>query len=245
MVADHDRISQELRAHRLWQRIAERMKKKTLDPREVADRLQAIKDGKKFRKASEMAAPVTDASGDFADWRSFLKKFFGIDLDVSKLRIPEHPEEFKWSILMTKGLTLKKIVEEMKKHMDVYLNIDLDKVTSDRNPDNDCVVFVRDRVEADEELAGKSADDLNNEGVNGITLPERLLLGFFYWWKTGGQHLDVEYWTMCSGSRYVDADGDVGVAGVCWSPGYREVCVDWDYLGNRDDGGFRSRQAVS
>lgn len=205
MVADHDRVRQELRAYRLWRRIAER--------------------------------------NALVDWRSFLKKFFGIDLDVSKLRIPEHPEGFRWPIVMPKGLTLKKVVEKMKKHMNVHLGIDLDKVTSDR-PDNDYVVFVRDRVEADEELDGSSADDLKKRGINGITLPQRLLLEFFYWRKTGGQHLDMNKWTTCFGSRCVLAYGGVGIPRVSWERGPCEVYVYRNTFDFRDSH-WRARQVVS
>ena len=70
----------------------------------------------------------------------------------------------------------------------------------------------------------------------GITLEERLLLEIEYFKKTG-KHLDVENWTLCSGSRYQDGY----VPSAYWDGD--EFGVDW----YGSDGRFacgRARSAV-
>jgi len=61
-------------------------------------------------------------------------------------------------------------------------------------------------VEVDEELKGFSANDITCQGVQGITLTERLLLEIPNFRKTGG-HLDLKNTTLCTSSR--DPDGYV------------------------------------
>lgn len=55
-------------------------------------------------------------------------------------------------------------------------------------------------IEADRDLASKSAQDLEKEGIEGITLRERILMELSYFKETG-KHLDIDNWTLCSGSR--------------------------------------------
>ena len=93
-------------------------------------------------------------------------------------------------------------------------------------------------VEADPELAGKSADDCDDLGIPGITLRERLIMERMYFQETG-KHLDPEAWTICSGSRCPDGN----VPCVCWDPGGRRLLVGWHNPGYRHSGGrVRSAQ---
>ena len=77
-----------------------------------------------------------------------------------------------------------------------------------------------DSQEPDEKTLGKSANEADSER-KGITLRERLLLELAYFEKYE-KHLDVESWTICSGSRF--ADGSVPRVRL----GGGRVCVDWD-----------------
>ena len=63
--------------------------------------------------------------------------------------------------------------------------------------------WFRDRQEADEELAGKSASDLEAALIPGMALPERLNYELVYLEETG-QHLDQKNATLVAGSRYPD-----------------------------------------
>lgn len=92
-------------------------------------------------------------------------------------------------------------------------------------------------IEADEELKNKSADDLEREGIQGITLRERLLMELDYF-KEIGKHLDIDNITLCSGSR--DSDGFVPY--VCWYDG--RLFVFWYFAGRAFDF-LRARAAVN
>ncbi len=110
----------------------------------------------------------------------------------------------------------------------------LDKVMVNENRGRDYVVWFRDRVEADEELMDKSANDLTKLKFPGITLTERELQEYDHFNRTGG-HLDIKNITLCSGSRY--SDGTM--------PSVRRsddrMNVSWDYPGD-SSGPLRSRQ---
>ena len=56
-------------------------------------------------------------------------------------------------------------------------------------------------VEADEENKNISANEADKKGIKGITLRERLLMELDYFKETG-KHLDIDNFTICSGSRY-------------------------------------------
>ena len=94
-------------------------------------------------------------------------------------------------------------------------------------------------IEADEELKNLSANDLKKKSIPGITFEERLLMELKYFKETDS-HLDINNWTLCSGSRYSDGD----VPEVCWDSDAREFHVFW-YHPESSDSLLRSRRAVS
>ena len=100
------------------------------------------------------------------------------------------------------------------------------------------VVWLRDRVEADEELKNLSANDLVERGINCITEPERIASRGWFHWKTGG-HLDIKNVTLSAGSRWSDG----GVPDAYWGDGHG-FYVDRYYVDVRLDG-IRAREAVS
>lgn len=172
------------------------------------------------------------------EWQLFYKKHFDLDKDFSTLRIPERKEGFDRLIVVAEGMTPEKIFARMKSLMPAskYWN-NLNEITSDRKADKDYAIWVRDRVEADEELKNKSANNLKKEGIPGITLEERLLYELKYF-EEAGKHLDVQNVTLCAGSR-----GPHGyVSCMYWHNG--GVRVDWDDPGSSSVG-LRARAAVS
>ncbi|MFH1048874.1 MAG: hypothetical protein V1732_04390 [Patescibacteria group bacterium] len=90
--------------------------------------------------------------------------------------------------------------------------------------------------EADIDLKNKSANDLEKEGIAGITLRERLIYELEYFKRTG-QHLDVKNITLCAGLRYTDGD----VPGIRWLSDL--LRVGWLYPSTRSDD-LRSRREV-
>lgn len=180
------------------------------------------------------------------EWVKFYKEVFKLDVDFSNLQIPAKGRSFNWLIIMLQNLTAQNLYDMCKelfkawKWTDKSLDDVLDQTKSSRNPANGTyAIWVRDRVEADEELKSLSADDLKQKNIQGITLEERLLLELFFYWKTK-KHLDINNWTLCSGSRFHDG----GVPGVDWNRYSDGLGVGWDDSDDAD-GGLRSRQAVS
>ena len=167
------------------------------DPERVSRMLQAIIDGRSREELLD-------------GWKNFYQKFFGIDLDLSQVRIPERRQGFNRLIVVAKGLTPNQVFETCQEHFPcLRYTEDLDEITkgrNDREPDQTYAIWVRDRQEADKELKNFSANVLKEQGISGITLTERLLLELNYWSETG-QHLDLRNWTLCSGS--CDYEGDV------------------------------------
>ena len=164
----------------------------------------------------------------------------GIVLDISSIMIPAHQPGFDRLIVVAKGLTPNQVYGILVKQFDCWRYTDnLDKAIAknDRSPaKGGYTIWVRDRVEADEELKNLSADQLKEQKILGITLLERLLYELKYWDETG-EHLDVQNWTLCSGSRYAG----VGVPSVyCFDSSLR---VLWYYSRSHVDN-LRSRAVV-
>jgi len=180
------------------------------------------------------------------DWEKFYKQVFGITVDLSQVHVPVPRDGFNWLVVMLQGLTAQKLFDKCKelfhvwKWTDKSLDDVIDQTKSVRTSVNGCyAIWLRDRVEADEELKNRSANDLEQSNVQSITLEERLLLELFYFWKTK-RHLDIQNWTLCSGSRALDGD----VPGVGWRSHDGGLGVDGC---NPDDadGSRRSRETVS
>jgi len=171
--------------------------------------------------------PGKPLSQHLAEWKLFYKKFFCHDLDVDSIQIHNRPEGFDRLIVVAKGFTLTQIYNVMARHFDCWRydeKKDLDNLITrndrDANKTGTYGIWLRDRQEADEENAGKSADQLQAEKHLGITLGERMLYELKFWDETGC-HLDMDNLTLCAGSRNVDVD----VPFMYFRSGGGEVCV--------------------
>ena len=205
-------------------------------PEEVSCILQAIIAGKRLVEAT----PTLPAEM-LADWASFYKEVFGLDLDLSGITIPERKRGFDRLLVIARGMTPQRLFDKCKELFPSwkYADKNLDEVIkSDRTSQNGhYAIWVRDRVEADEENRNLSADVLKERGTAEITLEERMLYESKFFEETG-KHLDRSNWTLCGGSRY--SDGDVPSAG--WSDDRFEVYWSYSYYRR---GGLRSRSVVS
>lgn len=176
-----------------------------------------------------------------ADWRTFYRDVLGIETDFSGLAIPDRPAGFDRLLVLAQGITPQSAYDLCAKNFPCwkYTDENFDKiVTSDRTAkDGAYAIWVRDRVEADEELKSRSANDLKQQNIPGITLEEREIFELKFFRETG-QHLDVNNWTLCSGSRC----GGGSVPRVSWSDGGFRVFW-FSPVGAIDR--LRSRQAVS
>lgn len=220
----------------VWQSVVDMMMQGKRNREDVLAHLQEIKDDPNFRKKPVVTGQNVKAN--LREWAKFYKKFFGITLDTRKIHVPAPKDGFNWLIVLAKGLTSEQIYAKCKEHFPCWKYSDNINCISDRSNTDTYAIWVRDRVESDEELKNRSADDLKGDNINCITLPERLILELCYWSKTSGKHLDLQNITLCAGSRY--SDGHVPF--VFWYDD--RLYVNWYCSHSRDDS-LRSRQAVS
>lgn len=169
--------------------------------------------------------PFIGVSELMHEWKQFYCDVFGLEKDFSGIRIPEKQKGFDRLLIIAKGMTPMKLYNKIAELMPArkYFD-DLDKIVSDRKADHDYAIWIRDRVEADEELKNKSAADLKQEDIPGVTIEERFIYELKFFKETGNsEHLDVKNITLCSGSRLPYAH----VPFVHWRD--VGVSVDWDY----------------
>lgn len=178
-----------------------------------------------------------------AEWQAFYRKL-GLEVDLSGLVLPDYEKGFDRLLVIPKGLTLNRIWAICRERFGGKVwswcgdDLDSNVPINDRSSIDSYAIRVRDRVEADEELKSLSANDLKKKKIPGITLLERLVYELKYFDETG-DHLDLENWTLCTGSRYSDSD----VPDVYWdSDG--GLGVDWAGPGLQYDD-LRARAVVS
>ena len=169
------------------------------------------------------------------DWAKVYKTL-GMEFKPGDLAVSADPNH--WDAYVMKGVTPNKVVAAFRElGVDVYTYVDdLDAgvPTNDRDPKNGSYrVRFKKTVEADPELAGKSAEMLEAESISGM------LLEFGYFLATG-EHLDVENVTLCSGSR----SSGGSVPRVDWHADNRKLYVYWFYQWHAD-GYLRARAVVS
>lgn len=178
-----------------------------------------------------------------AQW-SALYRELGIAVDFTGLKIPAKRRGFDRLIAVPQGIKIQQVYNVCIGAFPCWkwTNEDLDSVVTenDRNPaDGNYAIWLRERVEADEEWKNKSADQICERGILGITLLERFLYGLKFFKETG-RHLDVKKATLCSGSRYRGG----GVPRVSFSKFSGGVGVDWYDPGDAS-GALRAREVVS
>ena len=148
------------------------------------------------------------------EWQIFYKKYFQLKIDLSDLKIPSKKPGFNRLIIIAEGLTLDKVYKVCSNNFSCWKyadNLDKKILNNDRIPQKTYAIWIRDRVEADEELKNLSANELTKKNIQGITLLERLIYELKYWGETK-KHLDIESFNLCPGS----CDSDDGTPYVSW-----------------------------
>ncbi len=196
-------------------------------------------------KASKTQSLTPWVAAALANWGDFYQKFFGIDLDLTDLRIPEKVEGFDRLIVIGKGIRLNQVwnaYKDQKIPTWQWWGGSLENAMqeSERGIVNESyAIWVRDGQEADEEMKDLSADMIaasSPQKVDTESLLERLVHGLQVWDATK-KHLDVDNITLCASSRSAD-----GV--VPWVSFYDAcVCVS-GYSPSHRDPDLRARQAV-
>ena len=193
-----------------------------------------------FNEATKLLVPPTidDTTRQIQFWSKSYKEHFGINLDLSGVKIPERKTGFNWLVIVSQEVSLNQVWEVCRKRFKCwkYTDSDLESVIqkSERGPTKATVMFwFRDRVEADEETKNLSADQQTEPS---ITLIARCLLELKYFSETK-KHLDISNWTLCAGSRYSGG----GVPCAYW--GVDGFGVSWNAAGDGYSN-LRSRVAV-
>jgi hypothetical protein len=182
----------------------------------------------------------SDGDWSFESWLPFYGKHFSDQLNTiggedainTSLFSPNNKAGFNWSIMVLEGLTPNAAYSACERNFKCWrYSDDLDKniVLNGREPATTYGVWVRNRLEADEEYQNLSGNDVAVRGIAGMTVLERELLELKYWSDTG-KHLDLENVTLCTGSR--NADGFVPDAN--WCDG--KFSVGWSDPADRDPG---------
>lgn len=177
-----------------------------------------------------------------SDWQDFYREVFGIEADFSNLVIPAKRDGFDRLLIIAESMTPQRLYDKCSELFPSWkwTESNLDEiVTSDRTVKGAYAIWVRDRVEADEELKNLSANQLKERNISGITLEGRLIYELKYFKETG-KHLDINNVTLCSGSRI--RVGSVPLVNFFSNTGL--VGVDDCHPDNHHDR-LRSRQAVS
>jgi len=149
-------------------------------------------------------------------WEKIYQECFGLRKNFSDINIPKKYDPKKhFPVIVAKGLTIKEVVKGMKFRVDSGTH-ELATINSrsDRTAKNgDYIVLFFKNIEADEELKGLSAQQLEAISHKGITWIERLLLEVLYYNITK-KHLDCYNRTLCSGSRPIQSIFWNGIDGV-------------------------------
>lgn len=211
----------------------------------LMDLFRQIHDGSKTK---QMLQAFLEHRNPFAitnikeEWQEFYRKYFRITVDFSDVLIPDDPGGFERVIFIPKGLTFTTVIKALRKKFDIYLyikNLDKDVTENVRTTDESYAIRVRRRQETDEEWKNVSANQLKQQDINCVTLLERLV-DELKWFDETGEHMDIDNWTLCTGSCYSDGR----VPDVRWDSDYRKLSVNWcnpDYASEA----LRARQAVS
>lgn len=161
-------------------------------------------------------ASAVNVSMFVEDWQKFHHDALGVAIDLSKVPLPPVTSGFSWGVAVVPGITLERVFDRSSssfRRWSYWDDLDQAIRTNVRAAGEPYIVWARDRVEADEELKNFSALQLEERGINCMTLHERLLLERWFYWESNGGHLDVKNVTLCAGSRM----GDGRVPFVRWS----------------------------
>lgn len=197
-----------------------------------------------LRHTIEKYMPSSLANKQLLTWQKLYHDHFGIELDIQTVNVPIHRKGYDRLIVVAKGITIEQAYNVCAKLFrcckSTSKSLDEAIPTNNRTPVNSSyAVWVRDRVEADEELKNLSADNLAAKSIATTTVLERELFELVYFIETG-KHLDIGNFTLNAGSR--SSDGCVPRAS--WYDSEFRVSVRWVFPAHSDDY-LRAREVVS
>lgn len=179
-------------------------------------------------------------------WQTFFQNHFGQTVDLSQVPIPPKPAAGRWRLIfILSGMMIAVVIAALRKVLAAHdpawtvwqWRDDLDQVVTEnaKSPTETYALWVRDEQESDLEFRSQSTAEVDPNLSIGVTLLEHLLHQLVHFVETK-THLDVEGFTLCSGSRIADGD----VPSVYWNGDRRRVRVGWCHSTGADPyGGVR------
>jgi hypothetical protein len=155
----------------------------------------------------------------------------------------EHPTF--WVVPVLKGVTYSKVLAVLEGLMGIKIEyrgdpVDITKNNRDPNEGGSYIVSFVASVEADSSFKDFPFSALDERGVKGITVLERLILELGYFLATG-EHLDRENFTVCNGSRFSNG----AIPAIKWfGARIQKLSIGWVYISSQSSI-YRVRVAVS
>jgi len=184
-------------------------------------------DDKARRIIEILNEPVSSYYEKIKSWEDFYLKYFNLPIDLQNIKIPEKPKEEVDLLIVVPAISVDRVIKAMRKHFNVIMVVTgaegkLHNMVSYHGPYAAWATMNRNPYR---KLRGKSAVWAEENKISGETLLERLLQGFKYW-DEKNEHLDHNYLTICSSSRFangsvplVTANLEKGVDGIVITQG--------------------------
>lgn len=158
-----------------------------------------------YKKRNVLGNYSMDTLSLISDWENFYKYQYGRVVNFSKVPIPPRPENGFWRLVfIPKNITLNQQFNQWDfNKKSKYTDLDKTVYLNTRNTDENYTIWVREEIQSDFDLRGKSVRETDLDQILGITLLERMVLESKHYQETGN-HLDIYSSTLCSGSRFLD-----------------------------------------
>jgi hypothetical protein len=159
----------------------------------------------------------------------------GLECDVYSIAIPPRKHHFDRLIVVPEGLTLEALIDALEHYFHITFCDGRDLTEVKFKDDRDAnggkgsyAIWSHRRAEADQEYSGHSVLSLESDGVKGITLMERMLYDLIHFVETR-HHLDGDGYTLCSGTKIIDEQGQISgqMPNVSWCHDNKCVEIDW------------------
>src|SRR3989344_6136172 len=171
--------------------------------------LAAISLGDNGGVSPYVTAPLLNVEAFIADWREFYRLHSMKANPPSLKSLLPVTLGFNWGVWVLKGMTPQRAYEMAASMFPCW------KWCGDRSLDEvidftkevrsasarQYFVWCEDSIEPPSKLANTSALQIAERQVNTLGLTEVILLHQWFFWKSGGKHLDVKNISLCSASR--------------------------------------------
>lgn len=136
----------------------------------------------------------------------YTEKYQLFNIDYNNIVIPEANTNLNGIAIIPKDLKSSDVIEAMRKEgirFWIRTGIIDQYVINDRTTEQSYLFRFNDSIEPEQDLRDLLVGDPRMKIITPMTLLERLIIGHLHF-VTTGKHLDIEYCTLCAGSRTTD-----------------------------------------